>query len=257
VELIWHCSSAPLAHAKERLMPDGSMSLIVNLREDAISIYDAGQGMRKERLRGTVLAGVRSEFCVIDTDCQIEIMGVVFKPGGAFPFLRLPAGELHGLDVNLETVWGARATELRDRLLDAPTLAEKFQVMEAALRAALVPARERHPVVAFALRAFRSPEPTSVAGVVERTGFSARRFIALFTREVGLTPKLFLRVQRFQHVVRRLHADHEPALADVALTCGYYDQSHFIHDFRAFSGVSPTDYLARRGRHANHVAVDG
>ncbi len=246
-----------MPHARERLMPDGTMALIINLREDAISTYDADQPRRTERLSGAVLAGARAEFCVIDTECQIEIMGVQFTPGGAFPFLPFPAGELSGIDVNLETIWGARAQELRGQLVEARSVAEKFRILENALLAIFSPARTRHPAVAFALRAFQSQEPVAVAGVVGQTGFSARRFIELFTTEVGLTPKLYLRVRRFQRVVQQLHATAPTHLADAALTCGYYDQSHFIHDFRAFSGLSPTDYLAGRGMHANHVALEG
>jgi len=237
-------------------MPDGTMALIINLHEDAISVYDPHQPRRRERLSGTLLAGARTEFSVIDTECQIEIMGVQFTPGGAFPFLPVSAGELSNIDVNLETLWGARVQELRGQLVEARTVAEKFRRLETSLLAIFSPARARHPAVAFALRAFHTPEPAAVTDVVGRTGFSARHFIELFTTEVGLTPKRYLRVQRFQRVIQQLHTSAPINLADAALICGYYDQSHFIHDFRAFSGLSPTDYLARRGAHANHVALE-
>jgi AraC-like DNA-binding protein len=72
---------------------------------------------------------------------------------------------------------------------------------------------------------------------------------------VGLAPKLFCRVRRFQKVVRMISAGQPVDWAEVALTCGYFDQAHFIHDFRAFSGINPTSYLADYIEHLNHVPI--
>ncbi|MEN3338317.1 MAG: hypothetical protein V7647_1993 [Acidobacteriota bacterium] len=88
-------------------------------------------------------------------------------------------------------------------------------------------------------------------------GLSERRFIDRFRTEVGLTPKLFCRVRRFQEVVRRVHRARAVNWSSVALSCGYFDQAHFINDFQAFSGLSPTTYLARKGDHQNHVPLSG
>jgi AraC-like DNA-binding protein len=183
-------------------------------------------------------------------------MGVQFKPGGAFPFLPMPASELSGLEVELGTLWGSAADALRERLLAVPSVTEKFRVLGRALQRAFDRERPRHPVVDFALREFHSDANPRVADVVARTGYSARRFIDLFTVEVGLTPKRYQRVQRFQRMIRQLNGSDVVDPTDAALTCGYFDQSHFIHDFQAFAGLSPTAYLARRGLHANHVPLE-
>jgi AraC-like DNA-binding protein len=91
--------------------------------------------------------------------------------------------------------------------------------------------------------------------VTNAVGLSQGRFIDRFRDEVGLTPKLFCRVRRFQEVVRRVHRAREVDWTDVALSCGYFDQAHFINDFRAFSGLSPTTYMAWKGDHQNHVPL--
>ena len=70
-----------------------------------------------------------------------------------------------------------------------------------------------------------------------------------------MTPKLFARVQRFQEVVKTVHPLREVDWADVAAACGYFDQAHFIHDFRAFSGFTPVEYFARKSEHQNHVPL--
>ena len=84
---------------------------------------------------------------------------------------------------------------------------------------------------------------------------SQRRFIQLFSNEVGLTPKLFCRVNRFQRVVRSLASIEEVDWAEVALDCGYYDQAHFIHDFQDFAGITPSAYLEHCTEHLNHVPL--
>jgi AraC-like DNA-binding protein len=99
----------------------------------------------------------------------------------------------------------------------------------------------------------------TVKSVSESTGLSQRRFIDLFKREVGMTPKLFCRVRRFQDVLAFVRKSKTPDWSEAAYICGYFDQSHLIRDFRIFSGINPTDYALRRTNRVmeNHVPVAG
>jgi AraC-like DNA-binding protein len=114
------------------------------------------------------------------------------------------------------------------------------------------------PAIEFALRRFgRAPCVASVREVARAVGWSERRFSQVFREQVGLTPKVWCRVQRFQRVVRQLHAGVEIPWPELALECGFYDQSHFANEFRAFSGIDATTYTRLRGTPwANHVAAD-
>src|SRR5262249_32612585 len=156
--------------------------------------------------------------------------------------------------VPLDALWGAWAEELRECLLAARSAEARIQLMEEALllraRWPLAP----HPAVAYALAEFRRRE-RSVAEVTEQIGLSSRRFIELFRGEVGLTPKLYSRIQRFQAAIRRIRCGREFDWAELALDCGYFDQAHFIHDFRAFSGIVPSVYAREDLRHGNHVPI--
>jgi len=114
---------------------------------------------------------------------------------------------------------------------------------------------EGHPAVRYALEQFDAFALfRSVADVTAQIGLSSRRFIEIFRNQVGLTPKLYCRIRRFQKVLAAIDDASEVDWTGVALKCGYFDQAHFIHDFRAFSGVNPTTYLRNR-THRNHVAV--
>jgi AraC-like DNA-binding protein len=145
---------------------------------------------------------------------------------------------------------------LRERLLAAPTPEAKFQVLESCLIAQALKPLENHTAVRYALGLFLNIHAApSVAAVTDSLGLSSRHFIQLFGGQVGLTPKLFCRVRRFQQVLKLVHSGGEVDWADVAADCGYYDQAHFIHDFRAFAGINPTTYLANKTEHLNHVPI--
>jgi AraC-like DNA-binding protein len=243
-------------NSKDRILPKGTAQLVVNLREDSIRVYDREDTGRVERFRGAVIAGPHSEYFVIDTAEQTSCMGIVFKPGGTFPFFKMPASELQNENVALDALWGARAVELRDRLLEAPTPEAKLDVLERALWIEAVRDLERHPAVRFALREFLTvPHARTISEVTGQLGLSPRRFIQVFRDQVGLTPKLFCRVRRFQEVLRLVHEGRRTDWTEIALTCGYFDQAHFIRDFRAFSGLSPSAFLAHPREHQNHLPV--
>jgi AraC-like DNA-binding protein len=193
---------------------------------------------------------------VVDTSALTSVLGVHFRPGGAFPFLGVPAGTLRDAHVPLDALWGRRAAALRERLLEAPTPVAKFRALEQTLLARAARPLARHPAVAFALGEFcGGPHAPAVGGVIGRTGLSPRRFIEVFTEEVGLTPKLYCRIRRFQGVLRQVRGAGRVAWARAALDAGYFDQAHCVRDFRAFSGLSPTAYLRNWGEHLRRVPL--
>jgi AraC-like DNA-binding protein len=254
VEMLWQYDGPDPPHARERCLPTGTVEIVVSLRDDART-YDRRNAYRPRGFCGPLVCGAHSGFFVVDTADQASTMGVHFRPGGAFPFVG-PAGELRDALVPLEALWGADAAQLRDRLLDATTAEARFRVLEQALLARATKPLGRHSAVAFALEQFRSvPQRLTVSEAARRSGLSQRRFIRAFDEEVGLTLKLFCRIQRFQRVLWLVQDRQGVEWADVALECGYVDQAHLINDFRAFSGVTPTGYLAGWGDRFNHLPL--
>ncbi len=182
------------------------------------------------------------------------MIGVHFRPGGGAAFFDLPAGELHNEIIALDELWKSRTSELRDRLLQASTTETRFGVLEKFLMQ-MLRSPEYHPAVDFALEQFRQPEVHPISAIVDQTGFSTRHFNQLFRDQVGLTPKLFCRIQRLQQVLALLSGKSQADWVETVLICGYFEQAHFIHDFRAFADCTPTEYLAQRGFHPCHVVL--
>jgi AraC-like DNA-binding protein len=250
---------------KERIVPSGTTELVINLRDDEIRIHNRAQSKQYKRFSGAVLSGPYASTFVVDAMQHESMLGVHFKPGGAFPFLDAIASELTDAHVDLADLWGRSGLELRERLCVVSTHQERFQIMEGVLTDRLRRSRKGHHVVATALNAF-GPYGTraSVRDVARDVGICQRRFSKVFAAHVGLTPKVFCRVLRFQRV--RTLADQIEKLdwAQIASTCGYFDQSHLINDFHEFSGVSPTEYLHCLRHHrqdgrlkSHHVPLSG
>jgi AraC-like DNA-binding protein len=253
VESLWVYHSDPRPHALERILPTGASQLIVNLKEDQTRLYNPEPPHRCVTTCGTLLAGVRSNFQVIDTSEQEYVAGVAFRPGGAVPFLRMPADETSDADVPLDTLWGyRRAAALRERLLESRSLDAMLDVLEATLQEMWTPPG-LHPAVTFALAAFDRIPTTSITAVTDTIGLSPKRFIERFKLEVGMTPKRYCRIRRFQRALALANGSRDVDWTRVALDCGYFDQAHFNHDFRSFAGLTPTGYQARRTPFQNHV----
>ena len=256
VALTWICRQPAAPHTLERVLPTGASQFIINLKEDRTRLYDPEHGYRCIATSGSVLSGGHSRFQIIDTSEQEHVAGVAFKPGGTAAFVSMPAHELADCDVPLEDLIGVRRTaSLRERLLASDSADAGLDAIEATLLELWTP-RAIHPAVTFALKAIdRAPHTASIAAVTDAVGMSAKRFIERFKSDVGMTPKRYCRVRRFQQALASAHRSAGVDWVRVALDCGYFDQAHFIHDFRAFAGVTPTAYQAARTPFRNHVKI--
>lgn len=255
VELFWLYDGMPGSQGRERLLPSGTVEVVIGLRDDTGRIYQREREEDPLTFRGPVVCGPHAEYFAIDSVSTLSVIGIHFKPGGAFPFLGVPPWELQNRHISLDELWGSYAHEVHARVVEARTPEAKIRALEAGLLGRLAQPLERHGAVDFALREFARPAMRVVSDVSDQIGMSARRFADRFRDEVGLTPKLYCRIRRFQDVLHTLHHRRDIDLADVALGCGYFDQAHFNHDFRAFSGISPSAYLAAATPHLNHVPI--
>src|SRR5581483_7728418 len=192
VDLFWYYTGFARGHAKERLLPTGTTELVINLHEDEVRTYDTDHFERCFRHPGSVVVGVHNRYFVLDTEEQANVIGIHFRPGGAFPFLAPPADDFRNAHVDLEAVWGPEARHLRERLLAAATPEGKFAVLEKALLARLGRASGPHGAVLHALRSIDgAPHLHTIGRLTERLGLSPKRFIQLFAQQVGLTPKVY------------------------------------------------------------------
>jgi AraC-like DNA-binding protein len=260
VDLMWAVSMSYVASTpRERVLPTGAPSLVVNLGAEPLRIVAGNEGdpvAPSSDVGGAVLCGARTRSLVIDTTTIAATVGVQFKSGGARPFFGVPADAVAERAVSLEALWGTSARLFREQLLGASTPLAQLQILEATLRGHARGALQRPPALPASLAAFDERALPSVAEVNRRTGMSPKRLIALFREEVGLSPKAFWRVRRFQRALSDLTCGRMSG-AELALANGYCDQSHFLREFRALAGSNPREYLDARVGDSGHVAIHG
>src|SRR5271170_3663355 len=140
VESLWYYDVQTPAHAVDRMMPSGELGVILNLRDDRLTVGG-------EIFRGAVVAGAATKPFLLETAQQTLSMGIVFRPGGAFSFLGPPVSEMRDCSVGLDQLWGLDSIELRERLILAENVGAKFSVLEGFLRGRMARTRESHPAV--------------------------------------------------------------------------------------------------------------
>jgi AraC-like DNA-binding protein len=242
VDFFWSYDCYDPPPSGERVLPTGTMELLF-IRECGGDIASG-------------IAGPRSQATQLEPRRRFEIVAVHFKPGGGFPFFGAPACELHNVNLPLDLAWGGSSDSLANRLWELDTPAERFRLLETALMERSQGRLHHHPAIECGLKLFEASQGARrVDEVIDHIGISRRRFVDLFQSEVGLSPKTFCRVRRFNAVLSRIERLLDVDWADIALACGYFDQAHFNHDFRAFAGVAPSEYLRKRLARI-HVAAD-
>jgi len=260
VDWFWFFEDMYPPHRREHVLPDGTFELVIDLREEPRRMFDRGGSNGETLFREAWMSGAHSQYIVIDALPGSSMIGVHFKPGGAAAILGFPADELRDQVVALDAIWGGTAAELRDRLLQARGARAKFAILERSLSDRLTgrnldEAQQRR--VFWARDQLLTTDPVRISDVVNQVGISHKHFIEQFRRHVGLTPKLFCRIRRFQRVLAQIAAHRQVEWAELACACGYFDQAHFVHDFRAFSGLNPTDYLRNEAiEYANFIPVE-
>jgi AraC-like DNA-binding protein len=259
VKTLWasHEGDAPGGSAaqRERVLPTGNAHVVFRLSDLPLRLFDAIDSPAGRSVGHAVVGGPRAGFYVRDVSQPVGSVGAELHPGAAEALLGVPADELAGRHTPLEDLWGAAANRARERLLEADGVERRLDLFESLLTARLPRVRGVHPAVAHALERFAASAP--VRDVVGASGYSHRRFIALFRRAAGLPPKLYCRVLRFQGALERLARDPAASFVELALGAGYADQPHLGREFRELAGLSPGRYRQIAPASANHVPIRG
>jgi AraC-like DNA-binding protein len=260
VRSLWYTSAPNIGHSMQRVLPTGRVQVILNLARDYMT--DLLDGRPGYPVSPALVIGARSIYELVDCADMANLIGIVFEPGGFSTFAGDAVDQFSNRNWTLEDIWGKSTRDLRDRLREIEGPHARLRCLEEFLAQRLVArvARQnslRTGAVEFALNRFeRAPGMTTVRGVARGIGWSERRFSQVFREEVGFSPKIWCRIQRFQRTVAMLHAGAEVPWSQLALDCGFYDQSHFANEFRTFSGIDATTYSTLPPtRWANHVPV--
>jgi AraC-like DNA-binding protein len=247
IRSLWYAHAPELPSERQRVLPNGSTQFIITLAADHLTDCIADT---LTPIPPAILAGPRLQFEIVHTRDMAELVGIIFRPGGLGPFLRHPVDAFFEQSVPLDAVWNQSA--LRERLHACSSPSAMLSALDSLLLQALNgQSLNRKPTIEAALHSLCRNSVRETAATI---GVSERRLHQLFREDVGLSPKAWSRVHRFQRALKALYKGTDLPWDQLALDCGYYDQAHFANDFHAFSGVNPSTYIARRGQWTNHIA---
>ena len=266
VELLTFYAGFDPQHDREKLIPDGAIQIIVDLTDRPKKLYAGETSPLAVDFSRSWISGMQQRWIVIEAQRAASMMVIRFRPGGAFAFVRQDATAFTNSVHALDSVINGRAGSLRDRILEAPTIALKFAAVERWLieqcRGELV----LNPA-AVHLAAQLDRPGRRVADAAESTGLSDRQLRNVFDRWIGVSPKSYARIARFRRVLAASGAvelaDPEmnaealppPDWAQLAAITGYSDQSHLSHDFVAFAGMTPGAYAAAYRGLSNYLPI--
>jgi AraC-like DNA-binding protein len=259
VESIFYYEGLTPAHQIDRFLPDGNTEIIFDLTENTQYIYNNETLAEIQACRHAWVSGVRTRPITIPSGRGSRMLVVAFKKGKAYPFYPLPMSEISDLVVSAELIFGRDILDLRERLLAAPSIDGMFLLVEKFLlrRAGnSLPSDITSRCVEYAVASIASkPSRLGLQQLSDQIGYSQKHFISLFKERVGLPPKPYMKIMRFQKTILEIEKAESIHWSEIALRDGFYDQAHFIHEFRNFSGYTPGEYLIRKTNTLNYVPV--
>jgi len=229
----------------EKVVPDGSVYLIFELDGMPRFEIDSRTLKKSERTRAWI-SGMQTNYITISALPDSEMFVIKFKPYGAFPSFNCRLSELNNRVVDAEKIFGESVFELRDKLLKTSTYMDKIGLVEAWLSSRFNQKNYPKDFIVSACNKMKndpSLEFNSIAGLISEAKVSKKHFVSLFKKYVGLTPKQLQRIFRFNEILSSIQKEDKVRWVQIALNCGYYDQAHFIKEFKEFCGTNPSKFI--------------
>ena len=241
-----YCGYQELVAAGRRMeVPHPNVVLVIGLGA-TLRVVDPRRPADATIERLAFTAGVHDAAVFTESTEPTRGLQVNLTPIGAYLLFRVPMDSLANRVVALDDVFGVEARRLVERLQEAPDWSRCFDILDEAILKRVTTARAPNPLVVRASRVLRATRgAASIARLARDLACSQRHLIATFRAQIGVTPKTYARIVRFDHAVKQLRRPDGLRWAEIADASGYYDQAHLIRDFHEFAGLTPGEFLAR------------
>jgi AraC-like DNA-binding protein len=176
---------------------------------------------------------------------KLETFVIVLQPTAMRRLFGLPAPDLINCDHAVHAVLGAVVSALQERLGNASSFEERVQIADRFVSGKSFKTRHAEPIELVVMEMMRTHGGCRIDSLAQHTGLSTRNFQRIFQQSIGVSPKLFARILRFEAALKTKAALPHISWTAVAQEFGYHDQMHMIHDFRHLSGETPTGILAQ------------
>ena len=225
------------------IAPNGKIKLIIQYRNNLKSTM--GNMIKNSPENSLTIIGQSTIPAVIESEKDVGTIGIEFKPFSVYKFFNFSLNEIANQVYNVCDVMGYGGYEIQQRLMEAVTVEEKIKIIENILINQLYSFEKNNHIFEIAVKKIISSNGLMrIDELCNILGYTKRHIDRIFTELLGISPKEFTCITRFQAFYRNFHSNKDFNITD--LYDSYYDQSHFIKEFNKFTGYSPGEYLKKR-----------
>ncbi len=230
-------------HSIERIVPTGHVFVIFELDNILRNTFDNKTLKPLKTFSKVWVSGTHRNFLSISAHQHSEMLVIQFKATGAFPFLHRPVQELNDKVVDANEVFGQEILKLRNEIIAAENPQAKFNLVSCWLEKRFDSKKEApEHLMTFTERLQKEPV-SNLTKIIGSYPATQKQLIEHFKKYVGLTPKYYHRILRFNEILKKIKQKEKVSWTDVVYSCDYSDQSHFIKEFFLFSGFNPQEFI--------------
>jgi AraC-like DNA-binding protein len=224
-----------------RILPDTCVELVIHYSDPFLTTFSNDT----TSIQGhSFIVAQMKNFMEIQPNGKVGLIAVRFTAWGAYHFFGIPMKEVANGETALQFVWNTLAGEIEDRIASASANNQRIQIIQQYLLFQLAKNGKFDHAVDFCLNEISLAKgQLTIEELSYKTGISNRQLVRRFNNCIGLSPKEFARITKFLHSLDYLRQFPQKSLTEVGYECGYYDQAHFIRDFKEYSGLTPGEYL--------------
>ncbi|MDB5279713.1 MAG: AraC family transcriptional regulator [Ferruginibacter sp.] len=250
IECYWVCRAPAMTMSPlERLIPGGRAELIFYFG-NAMQFLLSDDLLPGSIVPDTFIMGQRSHIYYTRQNGATDLLGVRFKPGGISLLAKMPAADMLNKIVPAGEVLDMAVENWKARLLEKKKDAERIYLLDQLITQILKVPTNEWLACNKTVETIRHKDHITVNALCNENEFYYKKLERAFLQNIGYTPKYYQRIVRFNKAIRQMQAN-QNSLTSICYDCGYYDQSHFIKDFRQFAGTRPKQFQAE-----NHTIAD-
>jgi AraC-like DNA-binding protein len=241
VECYWTLES-PKENTPEKntIVPDGSMKMIFHYGDCYKHYSDDGNSMILPKY---FVIGQLTRPYEVEPTGETGIFFVRFHPYGFLPFATIPIKEMENTAVSLEKLFGKEGAEIGQKILNAHSTSERIVLIEAFLLSRLADTKTIDHIVKSTVETILTANgQLSIDELSKQTNINRRQLVRKFSSAIGLSPKQLSKTIRLQATLKMLLNNKVTSLIGLAYDGEYYDQAHFIKDFKEFTGLTPKEF---------------
>lgn len=243
IESIFYFKNFKPDHSIERVVPTGNVFIIFELDDIIRHTYNNETLEPNGNFKNVWVSGMHKNYLSISAHQNSEMLVIQFNTNGAYPFFNSPISELNNMVIDAQKLFGDDIPKLRQQILDSVDISEKFKLVEYWLYQNYDSKKVPDASIVDILTLLKTKSIRESNDITKAYANSHKHLINQFKTYFGLTPKVFHRLFRFNHILQQIQQKQDLEWSQIAYEFGYSDQSHFIKEFKEFSGFNPQEFI--------------